>query len=362
MTTIILGQPGRLNVTVLRDGVPVPVDSDASLSAYLYSADGRDLVATLDPPTADAGWAQGNVTIDVPAGAVSEAGELMLALAGPFGVIRYRVRVEDMAAPERSTLFIRDLVVAEVRADRVSAAAMVLDPTITVSDDYIWQKVLAAEADIGRELRVPLVPTQFFPEKPTDQQLAALPPGMPWAIDPAYDYNPDFFRGERWGFILTRQKPIVEVQEVRFVYPDPSQGLFTLPLNWVRMDAKYGHIRFVPASQTFAAPLSAFLMQALGGGRTIPFMIQLTYRAGLENVARDFPDLLDAIKKKAVLKLVEDRFLPQSGSISSDGLSQSISVQMDQYRDAVSNILYGAPGTNGGIMTAIHGIRVGVAG
>ena len=228
-----------------------------------------------------------------------------------------------------------------------------------MSDDYIWQKVLAAEAEIGRTLRVPLVPTQFFPVQPTDEQIAALPDGMPWGVDPGYDYDPGFFRSERWGFIVARQKPIQSVQEVRFVYPDQIQGLFKLPLDWVRMDAKYGHIRFVPATQTFAAPLSAFLMQALGGGRTIPFMIHLTYVAGLANAARDYPDLLDIIKKKAILKIVEDRFLPQSGSISADGLSQSISVQMDQYAGVVDHLLNGDQGSNGGLMTAIHGVRVG---
>src|SRR3546814_15149872 len=89
-------------------------------------------------------------------------------------------------------------------------------------------------------------------------------------------------------------------------------------------------------------------MQALGGGRTIPFMIQLTYVAGLANAARDYPDLLDVIKKKAVLKIVQDRYLPQSGSISADGLSQSVSVQMDQYQDVIDHALYGGKGTNGG--------------
>jgi hypothetical protein len=61
-----------------------------------------------------------------------------------------------------------------------------------------------------------------------------------------------------------------------------------------------------------------------------------------------------------VLKVIDDGFLPQSGSISADGLSQSLSVDMDKYHDAIGRTLNGGKGSNGGLMTAIHGIRVGV--
>jgi len=71
---------------------------------------------------------------------------------------------------------------------------------------------------------------------------------------------------------------------------------------------------------------------------------------------------LDAVLKKAALKILEDAFLPQSGSISADGLSQSMSVDMDKYHDAIDRILNGGKGSNGGLMTAIHGVRFGVMG
>jgi hypothetical protein len=57
---------------------------------------------------------------------------------------------------------------------------------------------------------------------------------------------------------------------------------------------------------------------------------------------------------------VEDAFVPQSGSISADGLSQSLSVDVSKYHDAVDAILNGPPNSNGGLMTRIHGIRMGV--
>lgn len=368
MTTLIIGQPAHFTVTVASDGVVVAIDTSAAITAALYSADGRTLVAALAAPLSTApgaNWAAGVVAIDVDSGvtATLASGDLVLTLtSAAFGARRYRAVVESVDAPVASQLFIRDLVVDEIRSDRLTAAATLLNKKLSLTDGYVWQKVLAAEAEIGRNLRVPLVPTQFFPVAPTDEEIAALPAGMPWEIDPPYDYDPMFFRSERWGFMVTRQKPVQSVARVRFAYPDEGGSLFDLPLDWLRMDARYGQIRFVPATSTFAAPLSAFLMQALGGGRTIPFMIQLTYVAGLANAARDYPDLLDVIKKEAILKIVQDRYLPQSGSISADGLSQSVSVQMDQYQDVINHTLYGDKGSNGGIMTAIHGVRVGVMG
>ncbi|MNP11944.1 hypothetical protein D3C76_1041570 [compost metagenome] len=93
-------------------------------------------------------------------------------------------------------------------------------------------------------------------------------------------------------------------------------------------------------------------------GRIIPSMVEVEYTAGLTDVANTYPELLDCIKKKAVLKVVADAYLPQSGSISADGLSQSLSVDMDKYHDAIDHIINGPAGANGGLMSKIHGIRV----
>jgi len=53
---------------------------------------------------------------------------------------------------------------------------------------------------------------------------------------------------------------------------------------------------------------------------------------------------------------------PNSASISADGLSQSLSVDMEKYRGAIEATLFGPKGSNGGLMTAIHGIRLGMLG
>jgi hypothetical protein len=247
--------------------------------------------------------------------------------------------------------------IKKLRTDRLLLAASGAMPSVELSDDYLWDKILAAEAEISHELRVPLQPTTFFPDTPTDDEIAALG-GQPWGIDPGYDYSPEAFGyNDKWGMIKTRNKPLQSVSRVRFAYPGGELSHYDLPLDWLRMDKKYGQIQFVPSSTAFVAPLNAFVMQAIGNGRTIPLAIQVTYVAGLSDAAKTYPDLIDALLKKTMIKVIEDVFLPQSGSISADGLSQSMSVDMEKYHDTVDRILNGGKGSNGGLMTAIHGVR-----
>lgn len=253
--------------------------------------------------------------------------------------------------------------IADMRSDRLTLAAASVMPSVQISDDYVWSKLLAAEADISRRLRVRLEPTKIVPDDAPQAEIDALEAaGDPWATEPAYDYETSFFQGDRWGYIVTQQKPIVSVESIQFNYPSPAHQVFEIPRDWIRLDKKAGHIRMVPASQAFSAPLSAFLMQAMGGGRMIPFMIQVRYTAGLSNVLANWPDLVDVIKKRAVVGMITDAFLPQSGSISADGLSQSLSVDVSKYYESIDLAIDGPKGSHGGLMSAIHGIRLGILG
>lgn len=368
-TTIIAGQAATLVVTAKKDGAALAIDPTSVVKGRLYAMDGVTTISAEKTLTSasPANWPEGVVAVsftNVETGALA-LGECMLVITStlPTFVKRFRVLVESAAvtAPVRSALFVRDLVIEEIRADNLVMAAQNALGGASVSDDYLWEKIRAAEAEIGRTLRVPLVQTKFFSAPPSQEEIDALN-GMPWVVESAYDYGQDFFRGDKWGFILTRNKPVASVERVRFVYPAPTSNIFDVPTDWIRVERKYGQIQFVPTSTAYLAPLGAFLMSTLGGGRTIPFAIQVTYVAGLENAARDYPELLDAIKKQAVLKVIEDGFLPQSGSISADGLSQSMSTDMEKYRDTIGNIINGPKGSNGGLMTAIHGVRLSVLG
>lgn len=255
----------------------------------------------------------------------------------------------------------RIIAIAEIRRDRLMMAASGALPSVAVSDEYIWDKLMTAQANIARQLRVKLTATVMLPAGYTQAEVDALPEGTVWAEEPPYDYDPEFFMNERWGYIVTREAPVLSVDYIEFVYPAPTNSVYRIPNDWIRIDKAYGHIRLVPASQSFSMPLGAFLMQALGGGRTIPHMIRVRYTTGLGATAADvkakWPDLVDVIKRQAVFSIVKDAFQPSSGSISADGLSQSMSIDLSKYQDAINETLFGPKGSNGGLQTAIHGIR-----
>lgn len=369
MTTILTGIAAQFPVTVQVNGAPVAIADTSTVQAQLVAMDGHTaLCPATTSAAADPGadWSAGVVVVSFDAAAmdVVPVGDCMLVVtsSAPALAKRFLIHVESAGSATRSQLFIKDIVIEELRADSLFMASANFFAGQVLSDDYLWGKLLAAESSIAHTLRVPLVPTQFFPSDPTADDLASLPPGMPWAIDPPYDYGPAFFEGDSWGYIATRQKPVQSIQMMKFAYPDPAAMVFEIPQDWIRLDQHYGVIRLVPSTYAVAVPLSSFIMQAVAAGRTIPFMLNLKYVAGIANARAEYPELIDAIKKLAVLKSIEDGFLPQSGSISADGLSQSMSVDMDKYRDTIDYILNGPKGSNGGLMTAIHGIRSTVLG
>lgn len=360
MTTVIAGSSASFTVQIMHNGNPVSVTSN--VTARIYTMDGKtELMAekSLISDAAGAEWPKGVVAVNLTQGETTAlpVGDVMLVVAWPLGLKRFKLLVETLFAPTRTSLFVKDIIVNELRQDRLMAAAAGVLQDVSVSDDYLWDKVRAAESEISHTLRVPLVPTRFFSYEPTPEQIDALD-GMAWGIDPAYDYSPDMFHFDKWGYFVTRQRPIVEVVKMRFAYPSQETGFFDVPKDWIRIDARYGHIRLVPASPAMFFTMNAFIMTALAGSRTIPFMIQLEYTAGLTDVGNTYPELLDVIKKKAVLKIVADAFLPQSGSISADGLSESVSVDVGKYHESVDHIINGPPGSNGGLMSKIHGIRM----
>lgn len=360
MSTIIAGSAAHITVTVQTDGKPVPVSG--GVEARVFSMSGKDeyvTATTVHPDTAGADWSRGVVAVDLSGSETTgiPPGHAMLVLTGSFGIKRFKLTVETMFAPTRTSLFIKDIVVEEIRNDRLMAAASGVLHDVQVSDDYLWEKVRAAESEMSHTLRVPLVPTRFFPTQPTQEELDALE-GMAWELEVGTDYDPSMFERDKWGFIVTRQKPIISVERMRFVYPTQDMGYYDIPREWLTFDAKYGHIRIVPSSSAVLTSMSGFILTNLAQGRVIPSMVQFVYTAGLSDVGNTYPELLDAIKKSAVCKVVADAYFPQSGSISADGLSESLSVDMQKYYDTIDHIVNGPEGSNGGLMSKIHGVRV----
>lgn len=237
-----------------------------------------------------------------------------------------------------------------LRRDRLMLAKDSVLGGAEISDDYLLEKLKAAEADASRTLRVFFEPTRLFPQQPTLEQIAALA-GMPWEVESAPDYTPDMFERDKWGYIVTRQRPIVSIEGMRWVYPTETNGFYDIPLEWLSVDKKYGHIRVVPTSNAMLTGLAGLTMMNIAGGRTIPSMVHLTYTAGLQDVKLNYPDLIDAIKKMAIMRIIEDAFVPSSGSISADGLSESMNFEMKNYQDAIDKKL-------DSLREAIHGIRM----
>lgn len=251
--------------------------------------------------------------------------------------------------------------VGPFRSDRLARAKATYFPKAELSDGYLLGQLQAAENEIALRLKVCLEATTVFPFTPTQAQITALN-NAPYVEEPGYDYDSGFFQDDRWGYIVTRRRPVISVIALNLVYPNPLTTVYEIPNDWIRLDKKYGHIRLVPASSTFVAPLGAFIMQAIGGGGTIPGMIQLQYVTGYQDVKAEMPAIVNVIYRLALLNIIEENFEPSSQSISADGLSQSISWDPQKQRDLIEETLFGPKGANGGLFTAIHGLSATVGG
>jgi hypothetical protein len=220
----------------------------------------------------------------------------------------------------------------QLRVDRLMFVARRYFPKVTLTNGYLFERLRVAEAELQRELRVLFTPRTILPDFALPGELAAAAAaGQAVLQEPGYDYDPSLFMGNSYGLIKLRKRPIISVQSICFNYPDPTSTFYTVPIEWVRPDKKYGIINLVPVNTASYLPLSAFILSVLGGGTTVPFMMQIRYTAGLQNAREEYPDLVDIIKKKAIVTILEDNYLPSSGSVSADGLSQSMTVDVDNY-------------------------------
>lgn len=237
------------------------------------------------------------------------------------------------------SLFVKSTIVADIRATRLALipAAFLNNPN-AISDDYIFDKIRSAELEVSRKLTIPLSPVEIFTDEPTDAELAALD-GEPYQVEPGYDLPPDYFSRQTWGMLRLRVRPVIAVHEMKLVYPSLGTSVFTVPPNWIRVDKKYGQINVFPSGPAQSAPLSIFTLQAMAMGSSVPFMIRIKYRAGIDASLPEFIDVMDIIKRTAMLHILLDSFIPQSGSISADGLSQSLSMDASKLQDSIDAVI-----------------------
>ncbi len=228
------------------------------------------------------------------------------------------------------SLFNQDQFLESFRADRLPAVQRYLSGS--VSDDYLLAKLFAAESTVQRELHVYLTPTVLFPNDPTQAEIDALA-GASWDVDPGYDYTEDMIQPGGWTFIPLRQRPVIALESIKFIYPFGGTVL-TVPPEWIKLDKKYGHIRFLPTN-AFLGALGGMLIGGMGLQGS-PQFIEVRYTAGLKNAAADYPDLLDLVQRIIMRSLMSDAIVSASESISADGLSQSKSApDLDKMQDGI---------------------------
>lgn len=233
------------------------------------------------------------------------------------------------------SIFNRETDLPALKADRLVRLSGEFFPDGLPSDDELWLKLLAEETSLESRLRTLFEPRLIYSAGRPPLDLAAqIAAGTRTLVEPGYDFTPDFFSADTWGLVSLRHTPVLAIEEVSFSYPGPADSLYNVPIEWIRFEAKVGRMNIVPTTTgAVAFPANAFILSSLGGGRTIPFMVQIRYRAGFADIRTERPDIVDAIRRMAVLSILDDAFLPSSGSSSIDGLSQSLSVDMGKYRD-----------------------------
>jgi hypothetical protein len=227
---------------------------------------------------------------------------------------------------------------AMLKDDRLVLAAQTFMGGWMPSDPTLTLKLKAAEKEVGRRLAIPLEPTEIFPYEPSAAELTALD-GKPYIVEPGYDLPAGMFSMSMGGSMKLREKPVRRIDSIKIIYPTMESG-YEIPASWIQCDKKFGLVSFVPgAGMVLATPGAAFATNALAAGLNVPYMVKVRYSAGLDNVAENHPDILDLVLRMASLKVIDDSFMPQSGSISADGLSQSISADVAKYRDNIEHEL-----------------------
>lgn len=242
---------------------------------------------------------------------------------------------------QTSSLFIKAIDVYAVKNNQLAMASATYGKLANVSDDTIWTKLVAAENDLSRRLGIPLSPLEIFHTQPTQPEIDALN-GARYLVEPGYDMVPAFFSVGKCGYFTLRQTPVIDIHEIKFIYPNLGGQAFTVPSEWIKLDHKYGHVHLFPSAQTASAPLAMVVtLQAISAGVIVPHMIRVRYTAGLSNTSTLYPDVIDLVKRMAVLRMIHDAFVPQSESISADGLSQSKSVDIAKMQEGIeSQIAY----------------------
>lgn len=275
-----------------------------------------------------------------------------------------------MTTPNTSALFPdRDLALTSFRADMALGGAGYFPPA-ALTDDLLWGKLLAAEAEAERLLNVFFSAVEVIPDNAPQSEIDALDAaGTRYVQEAAFDFEQAMFLPNEFGMLQLGHRPVQAVHSVIIKIPSPFLASLVVPNDWIRLTKKYGAVRFYPTSTASVSVLGSMGIGFMSGG-TYPNVIEIRYISGLKNAAglvsssaaAIWPDLIEVVKKMAILNMLNASFPSSSESISADGLSQSKSVDTDKWQGIVDVLLFGSKGSHGGLYTSIHGVTMGVMG
>jgi hypothetical protein len=276
-----------------------------------------------------------------------------------------------MASQQSTALFPNQAdAVLDLRAQLALGPANFINMA-ALTDSMVWDNLVAAEVECERLLKTFFDCVQVIPDTADPSEIAALEAaGTRYITIAGFDYDPSMFLGDRWGLMRLPYRPIQQVNSVVISFPAPFLQNYTVPANWIRFDRKNGDLNLVPTTSAATTPVGAFALVAMAGSVTYPQAIQVRYSCGLTNAngqvatsfAQQWDDLVDVVKRIAIAKIFKKLMLPQSASISADGLSQSNSFNYKAWQDDINETLFGPKGSNGGLYTSIHGLNGWVMG
>lgn len=292
------------------------------------------------------------------AGTIYRVQNNIVTVGGRKDVRTFYMAIADVSAgsalPLQTALFDRFSSVADFKASSLSFLDQSF-PIDKLTDDVVWENLVAAEKDASHELRVFFQPTKVIPDSAAQSEIDALvAAGTPFYQEDDYDFDPGHWSSEAWGYMVLRQSPVISIESVSVSYPSPTQKILTVPPEWLQLDYKYGHLRFVPAGTMMGlGPFTSFLFTFMSSGRLLPGAMQLRYTAGLKNAKADYPDLVNLVKRMATMRLLKNALLPTSSSISADGLSESQSFDLVKLQEGIDKDL-------ANLQDVIKGVRMTV--
>ena len=236
------------------------------------------------------------------------------------------------------SIFAETKIVEEIRTERIPLLSEDYVDLSAVADGYIEEMVLAAEAEVERRLTVPLSPVEVFPHPPSEDEIDDLN-GVRWVQEPGYDLPPGYFSPGHWGLLRLRIRPVISVSSVALIHPVSHTTVYDVPDSWIMLDQTGGTITILPSTDVANGRMSMFLLQAMSSGYEIPHIIRVRYKAGLSDIHTRYPDIPAFIKQLAMVRIIDSGMVPQSGSLSADGISQSFSLDSGKMVDVINKRL-----------------------